>query len=136
MEDLFMVVQLYSYPGDYVMNSPTCERASEILIKFKQDAMRKDLEIARHHVPRRASIYVGEPIDVQEFVQSVDKKSPVESDPNETASKDHESAGKSRKASSLLTLLLETRLQELLNLGDRGKLLPDAAFQDSQNQAP
>ncbi|MEI7921495.1 MAG: lysophospholipid acyltransferase family protein [Planctomycetota bacterium] len=136
LEDLFMVVQLYSYPGDYVMNSPTCERASEILIKFKQDAMRKDLEIARHHVPRRASIYIGEPIDVQEFVQSVDKKSPVESDPNETASKGHESAGKSRKASSLLTLLLETRLQELLNLGDRGKLLPDAAFHDSQNQAP
>ena len=131
LEDLFMVVQLYSYPGDYVMNSPTCERASEILIKFKQDAMRSDTKVARHYVPRRASIYIGEPIEVQKFVQSVDKKGQSGQSPEVPVAKDQEASSKSRKASSLLTELLEQKLQELLNLGGPGRLLPGASFHEA-----
>ena len=37
LNDLFAVVQLYSYPGDYVKSCPTVERLAETLMKFEQD---------------------------------------------------------------------------------------------------
>ena len=37
LNDLFVVVQLYSYPGDYVKECPTLERVAETLMKFEED---------------------------------------------------------------------------------------------------
>ena len=39
LNDLFLVIQLFSYPGDYVRECPTVERLAEILTKFEQDAL-------------------------------------------------------------------------------------------------
>ena len=39
LEDLFLVVQLYSYPGDYVAEEPTIERMAETLDKFEEDVL-------------------------------------------------------------------------------------------------
>ena len=93
--------------------------------------MRSDTKVARHYVPRRASIYIGEPIEVQKFVQSVDKKGQSGQSPEVPVAKDQEASSKSRKASSLLTELLEEKLQELLNLGGPGRLLPGASFHEA-----
>jgi hypothetical protein len=122
LDELFFVIQLYSYPGDYVINRPTCERAAEILIKFKQDALRKDIDRARHEVPRSASIRLGEPIDVRKFLQSLGGKGAEQPEGNQAEV--GAVAGGSRRALGALTDLLETRIQELLDRGSPGRALP------------
>ena len=42
MDDLFFVIQLFSYPGDYVAERPTIERIAETLDKFEEDVLRAD----------------------------------------------------------------------------------------------
>jgi hypothetical protein len=122
LEELFFVIQLYSYPGDYVMSRPTCERAAEILIKFKQDALGKDLDRARHEVPRQARIYIGEPIDVRHFLAESCVKS--EPSPLESGAVAVARPKSGRKAHGALTDYLEHRLQDLLDLGCPGRPLP------------
>lgn len=39
MEDMFLVTQLYSYPGDYLTESPTLERQAETLDKLEEDVL-------------------------------------------------------------------------------------------------
>lgn len=125
LENLFFVVQLYSYPGDYVRNRPTCERAWEILVKFQQDAMLKDVDRARYHVPRRADLYFGEPIDVNELMATASKKPAEAADADANAtSPEKEQGTRSRKAMSTLTHTLEVELQKLLDMGDPGRPLP------------
>ncbi|HWE38107.1 MAG TPA: 1-acyl-sn-glycerol-3-phosphate acyltransferase [Isosphaeraceae bacterium] len=63
LNDLFVVVQLYSYPGDYVAECPTAERVSETLLKFRQDVF-NTTEMAAPRTPRRAIVRFGAPIDV------------------------------------------------------------------------
>jgi len=122
LDELFFVIQLYSYPGDYVMNRPTCERAAEILIKFKQDALGRDLDRARHEVFRQAKIFVGEPIDVRQFLADAGPKSDAPStDPGPEAAARPKS---SRKGHAALTDHLESRLQDLLDRGSPGRPLP------------
>ena len=89
MEDLFFVIQLYSYPGDYVAEKPSIERIAETLDKFEEDVLR-----VRYPTPRgtrHATVRFGEPIPLS----------------NEKAS---------REATAALTTQLEQRVQELLNL--------------------
>lgn len=62
MEDLFLVIQLYSYPGDYVAEAPTIERIAETLDKFEEDVLRVTYPKSRGR--RRASVTFGEPIPV------------------------------------------------------------------------
>jgi 1-acyl-sn-glycerol-3-phosphate acyltransferase len=62
MEDLFFVVQLFSYPGDYVEERPTIERIAETLDKFEEDVLRADYPGVRGQ--RRAVVRFGEPIPV------------------------------------------------------------------------
>jgi len=62
LNDLFVAVQLFSYPGDYVRQCPTVERVAEILMKFEQDVLGPKL--AHPRGPRRALMRLGEPIDV------------------------------------------------------------------------
>jgi 1-acyl-sn-glycerol-3-phosphate acyltransferase len=63
MEDLFFVMQLYSYPGDYLLGSPSIERIAETLDKFEEDILGRDLPRVRGR--RRVEILMGEPIEVQ-----------------------------------------------------------------------
>jgi hypothetical protein len=62
MEDLFFVMQLFSYPGDYVAERPTIERIAETLDKAEEDVLRADYPGIRG--TRRAVVRFGEPIPV------------------------------------------------------------------------
>lgn len=62
LEDLFLVVQSFSYPGDYVNDKPTIERMAETLDKFEEDVLRKTT--ASIKAKRRAKVQFGEPVQV------------------------------------------------------------------------
>ncbi|QDV32817.1 lysophospholipid acyltransferase family protein [Tautonia plasticadhaerens] len=98
--DLFVVVQLFSYPGDYVRDCPTLERVAEVLMKLEQDTL--GTPFPRPRGPRRAVVRVGEPIDVGAF-------SPASERP--------------RKAAAAVTVELESRLQGLLDAIGPGRPL-------------
>jgi len=63
MDDIFLVVQLFSYPGDYVAEHPSIERMAETLDKFEEDVLGKFSASVRGS--RRAWIEFGEPVPVQ-----------------------------------------------------------------------
>lgn len=60
LDDLFMVVQLFSYPGDYVDTKPTIERMAETLDKFEEDILHAPTATIR--ASRKATVAFGEPI--------------------------------------------------------------------------
>jgi hypothetical protein len=93
LRDLFVVVQLYSYPGDYVKQRPTVERVAETLMKFEEDVF-AHTDMVRPHGPRRACVRLGPPIDVTAAI---------------------EAAGKPRHAVAALTDELQRQMQELLD---------------------
>jgi 1-acyl-sn-glycerol-3-phosphate acyltransferase len=62
LNDVFLVVQLFCYPGDYVSRQPTLERISETLDKLEEDVL--GVPLARPRVPRGAIVALGEPIVV------------------------------------------------------------------------
>jgi 1-acyl-sn-glycerol-3-phosphate acyltransferase len=72
LDDVFLAVQLYSYPGDYVAEEPTIERMAETLDKFEEDVLNRYSATVRG--TRRARIMFGEPIAVQ---RSTDRKMAV-----------------------------------------------------------
>jgi hypothetical protein len=88
MDDLFFIIQLFSYPGDYVSQQPTIERIAETLDKAEEDVLRADFPGIRG--TRRAIVRFGEPIPV-----------PKDRDPNNTVEK--------------WTDLVESRVQQLLD---------------------
>lgn len=63
MEDVFFVAQCFSYPGDYLVDSPSIERMAETADKFEEDVLGKDLPTIRGR--RRVVIQVGEPIEIE-----------------------------------------------------------------------
>jgi hypothetical protein len=102
LNDLFVVIQLYSYPGDYVKECPTVERVAETLMKFEQDVF-AIAEMIRPRGPRRASVRLGAPIDVGSALTS---------------------AAKPRRAAVALTTELEGRIQGLLDALGPGRPMP------------
>lgn len=62
LDDLFLVCQLFSYPGDYVADQPSIERIAETLNKFEEDVLGHFRPAA--HGDRRAVVSIGEPIEV------------------------------------------------------------------------
>jgi 1-acyl-sn-glycerol-3-phosphate acyltransferase len=62
LDDLFMVVQAYSYPGDYVAECASIERIAETLDKFEEDVL--GAKTASIRGPRTAHVSFGEPIPV------------------------------------------------------------------------
>ena len=62
MEDLFFVIQLFSYPGDYVAERPSIERMAETLDKFEEDVLKADYPGIRG--TRKVVLRFGEPIPV------------------------------------------------------------------------
>ena len=93
LHDLFMVMQSFSYPGDYVRENPTLERAAETLMKFEEDFLGVE-ESLPQGAASRVCVRLGEPIDVGARLAT---------------------AGKPRLASPALTAELEERLQTLLD---------------------
>ena len=59
MDDLFVVMQLFSYPGDYLHGNPTVERLAETLDKFEEDVLGKNIPTVRGR--RRVEICFGPP---------------------------------------------------------------------------
>lgn len=62
MEDVFFVMQLYSYPGDYLADDASLERVAETIDKFEEDILGRDLPSVRGR--RRVVVRFGEPIAV------------------------------------------------------------------------
>ena len=62
MEDVFFVIQCFSYPGDYLAEQPSIERMAETLDKFEEDVFGVDVPGVRGR--RCVRIEFGEPIAV------------------------------------------------------------------------
>jgi hypothetical protein len=93
MEDLFFIIQLYSYPGDYVAEQPSIERIAETLDKAEEDVLRAAFPGIRGK--RRAVVQFGEPIPA----------------PKDRAVKDN----RANCTAETWTDLVESRVQQLLN---------------------
>lgn len=62
LEDLFLVVQSFSYPGDYVAAKPTIERLAETIDKFEEDILKRTTATIKAR--RSATVSFGEAIEV------------------------------------------------------------------------
>jgi hypothetical protein len=102
LDDLFLVVQLYSYPGDYLVEQPSTERLAETIDKLEEDVLEAALPTV--HGRRAVTIQFGDPLLIQR-------------DPS------------SRNQTRDLTSTLETRVQELLKKLS-GSPPPPPAFGD------
>lgn len=88
MDDMFLVTQLYSYPGDYLRADPTWERMAETLDKLEEDAL--EAAYPTVHGSRRVVVRFDAPIAVP--------------------------CGKERRwTAGELTTLLQTRVQTMLD---------------------
>lgn len=65
LDDLYLVTQMFSYPGDYVAEKPSVERMAETLDKFEEDILTNKTATIRGR--RRAVVSFGEPIDLSSF---------------------------------------------------------------------
>jgi hypothetical protein len=63
LDDLFLVVQAFSYPGNYVAEQPSIERLAETLDKFEEDVLGKYTPTIRS--ARKVTIRLGEPISIE-----------------------------------------------------------------------
>ena len=63
LDEIFLVVQLFSYPGDYVVEKPTIERIAETIDKFEEDS--SPTGKANIRGTRAAKIQFGDPIILQ-----------------------------------------------------------------------
>ena len=100
LHDLFVAIQCFSYPGDYVREAPTLERVAETLTKFEQDFL--GAGDVRPHAPRRGVLRLGEPIDVRARLAV---------------------PGRPRQAIAALSAELESRMQALLDTIGPGRAL-------------
>lgn len=63
LDDLFMVTQLYSYPGDYLrVENPSIERIAETVDKLEEDVLQRHTASIRGR--RAAEVHFGTPIAV------------------------------------------------------------------------
>ncbi len=91
LNDIFVAIQLFSYPGDYLQADASVERISETVRKFEQDILGIE---PIPHANRKAVVKIGEPIDVRERMAAY---------------------AKPRLAAGAITTELETKIQELLD---------------------
>ena len=75
LEILFVAVQLYSYPGQYLREEPTNNRIAETILKLEEDVLGE----AVYAAPRDVHVRFGEPIDTAAFLcdHSLDSKTGV-----------------------------------------------------------
>jgi 1-acyl-sn-glycerol-3-phosphate acyltransferase len=60
LDDLFFVMQLFSYPADYLDHNPTAERLAETVDKLEEDLLR--IPRAGLRAPRHAVVRFGPPV--------------------------------------------------------------------------
>ena len=113
LNSLFVAIQLFSYPGDYVRENPTLERLAEIMTKFEQDALGVTNPAPRG--PRRA-VSMGEPIDVRSYLGPGGRRS--------------------RNAAEPLTKTLELQIQGLMDTLGPGRPLPESALVSAPSGMP
>ena len=65
LDEVFLVMQLYSYPTDYLSGQPSVERLAETLDKMEEDLL--GVRTAKRRGVRRAIVSFGEPIMVGPF---------------------------------------------------------------------
>jgi 1-acyl-sn-glycerol-3-phosphate acyltransferase len=92
LDDVFLVVQLFSYPGDYIADQPTIERLAETVDKLEEDGL--GYHMARGRGERSAIFQIGEPIELRKFAAG---------------------AAQPRKAAGPLTDALEQAVQGMLD---------------------
>lgn len=63
LDDLFIVTQLFSYPGTYASKKPSIEDMAEVLDKFEEDVLKSPSASIR--ATRRTVIAFGKPIPVK-----------------------------------------------------------------------
>jgi len=61
-----LILQLYSYPGDYIASKPSIERMAETVEKFEEDILGFALPKGR----RRTRVIFGEPLDLADALKS------------------------------------------------------------------
>lgn len=61
LDDVQLVMQLYSYPGDYVLEKPAVERMAETIEKFEEDVFGG---VVRPVGERGAKVMIGKLVDV------------------------------------------------------------------------
>ncbi len=105
LEDLFLVIQIFSYPGGYVRQHPTLERLAETLMKCEEDFLKVDQAPPR--APRTAVVRIGEPIDLSARIAM-------------------EGRSRSRQLVPALTSEIEEKLQALLDAMPPGRSLSDS----------
>ena len=104
-ERLFVALQAFSYPGDYVFQHPSVERIAETLIKFEQDVIG-----TQHVVPpgrRIARARFGEPLDLDTLLERYGNP-------------------RGRAAVTLITRLVHEGLQDTLDAIGLGPLVAQA----------
>ncbi len=62
LEDMFLVTQLYSYPGNYVAERPTLERLAETIDKLEEDML--DIGFPTIRGQRRVTVQFDQPIEL------------------------------------------------------------------------
>ncbi len=62
MDNMFLVTQLYSYPGNYMEQSPSIERMAETLDKLEEDALNAAYPTA--HANREVLVRFDQPIEL------------------------------------------------------------------------
>jgi hypothetical protein len=63
LDDLFFVMQLFSYPADYLAGNPSLDRLAETVDKLEEDVLRAPTAGLRGQ--RRATVAFGEPVLVE-----------------------------------------------------------------------
>ena len=114
LNDLFVVIQLFSYPGDYVRECPTVERLAETLTKFEQDVARASNGPAPRAPAGPSSGWAS----------------------RSTSAGSLAAGGRSRNLSAALTAELESRIQGLLDAIGPGRPLPAAMIGGLATAAP
>ncbi len=94
LDDVQLVMTLYSYPGDYVSEQPSIERMAETMEKFEEDI----LGAAQPKGKRQARVIFGEPMDLRPIVET----------------------GRTRSAATDLTGKLEAAIQQLMKTAQSG----------------
>ncbi|MHC5053559.1 MAG: 1-acyl-sn-glycerol-3-phosphate acyltransferase [Planctomycetota bacterium] len=107
LDETFVVIQAYSYLGDYLDDGPPIERVAETLDKFEEDWL--GLLEARVRGEREAVVAIGEPVEAREYLGG----SPI-------------------AAGSRLTDELERRVQSILDeLASERRPAPDRAPEEA-----
>ena len=113
LDHLHVVLQLFSYPGDYVRDVPSIDRAAETIRKFEEDLLGDAAPPPPG--PRLAIVRIGEPIDVTRRLAEL---------------------GKPRQAIGPITAELEAKMQGLLDaIGPGNRLVGSHAAAENSIQA-